>query len=98
MAGMLATFIGTGQLISRWGRYKIFPVLGTAIMTVGLYLLSHLSPSTGTLFSSAGMFLLGVGIGGTLQVLVIAVQNAVDYSDLGARTSGATFFRSIRGR
>jgi EmrB/QacA subfamily drug resistance transporter len=97
MAGLLLTSIGTGQLISRWGRYKIFPVVGTALMTVGLYLLSHLGVTTSTLESSVYMFVLGVGIGATMQVLVIAVQNAVEYSDLGAGTSGQTFFRSIGG-
>ncbi len=97
MAGLLATSIGTGQLISRWGRYKVFPVAGTATMTVGLFLLSHLGPATSTLLSSLYMAVLGAGIGATMQVLVIAVQNAVDYADLGAGTSGATFFRSIGG-
>jgi EmrB/QacA subfamily drug resistance transporter len=97
MAGLLATSIGTGQLISRWGRYKVFPVAGTATMTLGLYLLSHLGPSTSTLASSLYMLVLGAGIGATMQVLVIAVQNAVDYEDLGAGTSGTTFFRSIGG-
>jgi MFS family permease len=97
MAGLLATSIGTGQLISRWGRYKVFPVVGTATLTVGLYLLSHLGPSTGTLLASLYMFVFGVGIGATMQVLVIAVQNAIDYADLGAGTSGVTFFRSIGG-
>jgi EmrB/QacA subfamily drug resistance transporter len=95
MAGLLLTSIGTGQLVSRWGRYKVFPVVGTATMTLGLYLLSLLTPTTGGLPSSLYMFVLGVGIGATMQVLVIAVQNAVDYADLGAGTSGATFFRSI---
>jgi hypothetical protein len=52
MVGLLATSIGTGHLISRWGRYKIFPVVGTATLTVGLYLLSHLGPSTSTGFSA----------------------------------------------
>jgi EmrB/QacA subfamily drug resistance transporter len=97
MAGLLLTSIGTGQLIARWGRYKVFPVAGTAVMTVGLYLLSRLSPATSTAHSSLYMFVLGAGIGATMQVLVIAVQNAVDYADLGAGTSGATFFRSIGG-
>ncbi len=97
MAGLLLTSIGTGQLISRWGRYKVFPVVGTAAMTLGLYLLSLLGPTTSALLSSVYMFVLGVGIGATMQVLVIAVQNAVDYADLGAGTSGATFFRSIGG-
>ena len=97
MGGLLLTSIGTGQLISRWGRYKIFPIFGTAAMTVGLYLLSLLHPSTSSLQASISMFVLGVGIGGSMQVLVIAVQNAVDYRDLGAATSGTTFFRSIGG-
>jgi EmrB/QacA subfamily drug resistance transporter len=97
MAGLLLTSISTGQLISRWGRYKIFPVIGTALLTLGLYLLSHLGVMTSALASSAWMFVLGVGIGATMQVLVIAVQNAVGYADLGAGTSGATFFRSIGG-
>ncbi|HYK33579.1 MAG TPA: MFS transporter [Streptosporangiaceae bacterium] len=97
MAGLLLTSIGTGQLISRLGRYKVFPVAGTALMTVGLYLLSHLGVTTSTLESSLFMFVLGVGIGATMQVLVIAVQNAVEYADLGAGTSGQTFFRSIGG-
>ena len=97
MAGLLATSIGTGQLISKWGRYKIFPVVGTAMLTAGLYLLSHLGVTTSTLASSLYMLVLGSGIGATMQVLVIAVQNAVDYADLGAGTSGTTFFRSIGG-
>ncbi len=95
MVGLLATSIGTGQLISRWGRYKIFPVVGTATLTVGLYLLSHLGPSTSTGLASLYLLVFGVGIGATVQVLVIAVQNAIDYADLGAGTSGVTFFRSI---
>jgi EmrB/QacA subfamily drug resistance transporter len=97
MAGLLLTSTTSGILISRWGRYKIFPILGTAFMTVGMYLLSMLGVATGTLASSVYMFVLGVGIGGVLQVLVIAVQNVVPYGDLGAATSGATFFRSIGG-
>ena len=97
MAGLLLTSTTSGILISRWGRYKVFPVAGTAIMTVGMFLLSMLGVATGTLASSFYMFVLGVGIGGVLQVLVIAVQNVVPYSDLGAATSGATFFRSIGG-
>jgi EmrB/QacA subfamily drug resistance transporter len=97
MAGLLATSIATGQTITRRGRYKVFPIAGTATMTVGLFLLSRLAPASSELFAGAGMFMLGVGIGATMQVLVIAVQNAVDYSDLGAATSGATFFRSIGG-
>jgi EmrB/QacA subfamily drug resistance transporter len=97
MAGLLLTSTLSGILISRWGRYKIFPIAGTAIMTVGMYLLSHLGVATGTWESSSYMFVLGVGIGSVMQVLVIAVQNVVPYSDLGVATAGATFFRSIGG-
>ncbi|HEY4451263.1 MAG TPA: MDR family MFS transporter [Solirubrobacteraceae bacterium] len=97
MGGLLLTSIGSGQVISRTGRYRVFPIVGTAVMVVGLYLLSTLdsSSSVGTVF--AFMFVLGLGLGMVMQVLVLAVQNAVEYSDLGVATSGATLFRSIGG-
>jgi len=97
MAGLLLASIGSGQLITRWGRYKVFPVVGTAVMTVGLFLLSRIDATTSTLQLSASMFVLGVGLGLVMQVLVIAVQNSVEYEDLGTATSGVTFFRSIGG-
>jgi EmrB/QacA subfamily drug resistance transporter len=97
MAGLLTTSIICGRLVSRWGRYRIFPIVGTAVMTIGLYLLSHLGVSTSTWLSSLYMLVLGAGIGASLQVLVVAVQNAVSYADLGAATGGATFFRSVGG-
>jgi EmrB/QacA subfamily drug resistance transporter len=95
MAGLLFTSTLSGMLITRWGRYKIFPIAGTAVMTMGLFLLSRMNEYTGVLESSIYMAVLGLGLGMVMQVLVIAVQNAVDYRDLGAATSGATFFRSI---
>jgi EmrB/QacA subfamily drug resistance transporter len=97
MVGLLATSISTGRLVSRWGRYRVFPIVGTAVMTLGLYLLSHLGVATSDWLSSLYMLVLGAGIGASLQVLVVAVQNAVSYADLGAATGGATFFRSIGG-
>src|SRR5215467_4639932 len=97
MAGLLTTSIISGRLVSRWGRYRIFPIVGTAVMTIGLYLLSHLGVDTSVWLSSLYMLVLGAGIGMSLQVLVVAVQNAVSYADLGAATAGATFFRSIGG-
>src|SRR4051794_4571587 len=97
MGGMLITSMLSGQLISRTGRYKLFPILGTGIMTAGLFLLSRLSFDTGAWLTSAYILLLGVGLGSVMQVLVIAVQNAVDYRDLGVATSGATLFRLIGG-
>ncbi len=97
MAGLLITSIGSGQIISRNGRYKPFPIAGTAIMVVGLFLLSRMDPQTSRATASAFMFVLGLGLGLTMQVLVLAVQNAVEYKDLGVATSGATLFRSIGG-
>jgi hypothetical protein len=97
MGGMLVTSIGSGQLISRTGKYKIFPIIGTAVMTAGLFLLSRITPQTGEAMASLLMLILGVGLGMVMQVLVIAVQNAVDYADLGVATSGATLFRLIGG-
>jgi len=97
MAGLLLTTISSGALITRWGRYKVFPIIGSAVMALGLFLLSTMTSTTGILTSSLFMFVLGIGIGGVMEVLVIAVQNAVDYKDLGVATSGATFFRSIGG-
>jgi EmrB/QacA subfamily drug resistance transporter len=97
MVGMLITSIASGQLISRTGRYKIFPIVGTAVMAIGLFLLSRLTPNSSNMLASSLMLVLGVGLGMVMQVLVIAVQNAVDYADLGVATSGATLFRLIGG-
>jgi len=97
MLGVLTTSITSGQLITRWGRYKPFPIVGTALMVLGMFLLSRMNEQTGALVSSLYMLVLGLGLGLVMQVLVIAVQNAVDYRNLGTATSGATFFRSIGG-
>ncbi len=95
MAGMLITSIVGGQIVSRTGKYRVFPIVGTAIITVGLFLLSGLSPETSTLQAAGFMFVTGFGIGLVMQVLVVAVQNAVGYEDLGVATSGNTLFRNI---
>jgi EmrB/QacA subfamily drug resistance transporter len=95
--GMLLTSIGSGQLIARTGRYKVFPIVGTALLTVALYLLSTLDETTASLVMNVYFFFLGASLGLIIQVLVIAVQNTVDYKDLGAATSGVTFFRTIGG-
>jgi EmrB/QacA subfamily drug resistance transporter len=97
MGGMLISSIVSGQLISRTGRYKIFPVIGTAVMTLALVLLSRISVDTSVPILLGLMLMLGLGMGLVMQVLVIAVQNAVDYKDLGVATSGNTLFRSIGG-
>lgn len=93
--GMLVTSILSGQLITRTGRYKIFPVVGTVVTTLGLYLCSTMDERSSTLTMSVHLAVLGLGLGLVMQVLVIIVQNTVDYRDLGTGTSGVTFFRSI---
>jgi EmrB/QacA subfamily drug resistance transporter len=97
MAGVLTTSIASGNLISKFGRYKPFPIVGTAIMTVGLYLLSLLFVETPTWRAAFFMLVLGLGLGMVMQVLVLAAQNAVDYKYLGVATSGSTLFRQVGG-
>ena len=97
MAGLLVVSIGSGQIISRTGKYRFFPIAGTAVMTLGLYLLSLMGVGTPYALEALYMLVLGMGIGGVMQVLVIIVQNGVPHSELGVATSGATFFRSIGG-
>jgi EmrB/QacA subfamily drug resistance transporter len=97
MVGLLTASIGSGQLITRFGRYKPFPVAGTAIMVVGLFLLSRLQVDTPTVVTGAYMLVLGFGLGNVIQVLVLAAQNAVDYKYLGVASSGSTLFRQIGG-
>jgi EmrB/QacA subfamily drug resistance transporter len=97
MLGVLVTSIGSGQLISRFGRYKPFPIAGTAVMTVSMYLLGNLGVSTPIWQTALYLVLLGLGLGMTMQVLVLAAQNAVPYELLGVATSGSTLFRQIGG-
>jgi MFS family permease len=97
MVGLLASSITSGQIITRTGRYRVFPIAGTAVSVVGLLLLSRLDASTTTIEAGLYMLVLGLGLGMVMQVLILAVQNAVDYEELGVATSGATLFRSIGG-
>jgi EmrB/QacA subfamily drug resistance transporter len=97
MAGLMATSITSGRVISRTGRYKRWPVAGMAIATVGMALLSRMDADTGRVESSLAMLVLGVGLGMVMQVLILAVQNAVDFRDLGVATSSSTFFRQLGG-
>jgi EmrB/QacA subfamily drug resistance transporter len=97
LVGVLTMSITSGQLITRSGRYKVFPIIGTALMTVALALLSTLGVGTSTATGDLFLLLLGLGLGSTMQVLVLAVQNSVDYSILGAATSGVTLTRGIGG-
>ena len=97
MGGLLVTSIVSGQLISRYGRYRPFPIAGTALAVVGLYLLSRLHVDTPAWQAMAYATVLGLGLGAVLQVLVLAVQNDVDRRDMGVATSGSTLFRQIGG-
>ena len=97
MVGLLGASIGSGQIIARTGRYRVFPIVGTAVAAVGMLLLSTLDADTTTAEAALYMFVLGVGLGLVMQVLILAVQNAVPYAQLGVATSSATLFRSIGG-
>lgn len=93
--GMLISSTASGQIVSRTGRWKVFPITGTAVTAVGLLLLHQLHRTSSTWEMSVYFFVFGAGLGLVMQVLVLVVQNAVSYADLGVATSGATFFRSI---
>ena len=95
MGGLLITSIGTGQLISRTGKYKIYPVIGCAVIITGLVMLSRISESTPYSFTAAGMLVMGLGVGCLLQNLVLIVQNSVPGRDMGTAISAANYFRQI---
>ncbi|SFV25735.1 MDR family MFS transporter [Hyphomicrobium facile] len=97
MLGVFTSSIVSGQIIARIGRYKIFPVMGTGIMTIALLALSRITIETTPFTASIYMLVLGLGLGMVMQILVMAVQNAVDFEQLGVATSGVTLFRSIGG-
>jgi MFS family permease len=97
LAGLVVCSTASGMVISRTGRYRAFPIAGTALITIGILLLSQVGVGTSLVVASVFMFILGVGLGCVMQVLVLIVQNAVPYTELGVGTSGATFFRSIGG-
>ncbi|MYT75466.1 MULTISPECIES: MDR family MFS transporter [unclassified Streptomyces] len=93
--GLLIASIFSGNVVSKTGKYRIFPIVGSLVMGLGLYLLSLMGPASSAWLESLYMFVLGLGIGLSMQVLTIAVQNTVEYADLGTATSGVTFFRTL---
>jgi EmrB/QacA subfamily drug resistance transporter len=95
VAGLLATSMTSGIIVGRTGRYKMFPVVGTAVMAAGFLLLSRMGPDTSTVLQSLYLLVLGAGIGMCMQVLILIVQNTVDFADLGVATTCVTFFRTI---
>jgi EmrB/QacA subfamily drug resistance transporter len=93
--GLIVASVTAGSLVSRTGRYRIFPIAGASVMTVGMLLIARLDEHSSNLYFSFATLVLGVGIGLAMQVLTIIVQNTVEYRDLGVATSGVTFFRTI---
>jgi len=97
MGGMLTASVLSGRMISSTGRYRHFPILGTATTVAGLYLLSHLDTGTSQSTMSLYMLTVGLGMGMVMPVIVMAVQNVAEYRDLGAATAGVSFFRQMGG-
>jgi hypothetical protein len=95
--GLLVTAVGSGMVVGQTGKYKAFPVAGGAVMAVGLFLLSRMDAHTPVWVQSLFMIVLGAGIGLIMQILTLVVQNTAEYRDLGAATSGVTFFRTLGG-
>lgn len=95
VAGLLVASITSGRLISKYGRYKPFPIFGTLMLAFGMWLFSHVSLTTSNWTLSAWMVVLGLGLGSFMQVATLAVQNSVKRADLGTATSSTTFFRSM---
>jgi EmrB/QacA subfamily drug resistance transporter len=95
MVGLIIASIGSGRIISHIGRYKMFPIIGTLITILGLWLFSHISLTTSADMLALWMVILGFGIGMYMQVTTLAIQNSIDRSDMGTGTSLASFFRSL---
>jgi MFS family permease len=97
VGGLLVASISSGWLITRTGRYRIYPIVGTALLTVGMWLLSTMDINTS--FPQAGVYMgvVGFGIGLVMQNIVLAIQNSVPPAHLGTATSASQFFRSIGG-
>ncbi len=95
--GILALSIIAGQTMTRTGRYKVFPIVGSALIVAALLLMSRLAVDTPYWQLATYMFIFGAGLGMTMQTLVTAIQNDVSYRDMGAATSSTTFFRQMGG-
>ena len=95
VGGMLVAMLSVGRLTTKTGHYRIFPIIGTLITAVGLYLFSHLTIHTTQLQLSIWMVVLGIGIGSFMQIMTLAVQNSVPREELGVATASSAFFRNI---
>ncbi len=97
LAGVLITSIGSGQLVSKWGRYKNFVIVGTFTLTVGVAIMTQITVTTAAWPLAGMLFVIGLGLGLFMQILVVAVQNAVPVTDMGVGTASVTFFRTLGG-
>lgn len=97
MGGIVGASVVSGQLISRTGRYRVYPIAGSALSAIGMWLLSRLETDTPRIEYSIAQAVLGLGIGLIMPVLVLAVQNSVRPADLGSATSANNYFRQIGG-
>jgi len=95
--GLMISSIVSGQLISRTGRYKIFPIIGTGFMVIGFLIFTTITADSNYLVLASAMLLVGLGLGQLMQTLTIASQNAVGARDIGVATSSSTFFRQVGG-
>lgn len=95
IAGMMTASLSSGRLISKFGRYRRFPIVGTAVITLAFFLFSHIAVDTNRVLLGAWMAVLGLGMGMVMPVMTLAVQNSVERKHLGTATSSVTFFRSI---
>ncbi len=95
--GLLAASIISGRLTSKLGKYKIFPMVGTLLLSAGLWLFSHLTLTTSEWILGVWMFVIGAGLGSFMQIMTLAIQNSVSRREMGTATSSATFFRSLGG-
>jgi len=97
VVGLLLTAVASGAYVGRTGHYRLFPIAGSAVTALGLFLVSRMDQDTNILLETVYLFVLGAGIGLVMQILTLIVQNTADYKDLGTATSGITFFRTLGG-
>jgi EmrB/QacA subfamily drug resistance transporter len=95
--GIVVGSVGSGQLTTKTGKYKIFPILGMPILILGFVILAHLTLTTSYVVMAIAMAIVGLGLGLSIQIVVLATQNAVEFKDMGTATSAITFFRSLGG-
>jgi EmrB/QacA subfamily drug resistance transporter len=95
VVGLMGASLISGRLISKFGHYRKFPIMGTLWVVLSFWLFTHITATTSRFYLSLWMLALGIGIGQVMPVLTLAVQNAVDRKDLGTATSSVAFFRSI---